>query len=163
MKNVLLTSLIFSLLVIASCKKKESPAKSTTPPPPNTSVNSFTLKKDGNPYTANYVLVSQVDEDALAIETRIVYNEVNNNTYGGFIRRSIQPGTYVLEDGESEYFSLFHIQDENNMFGWSHGSLTVLSNDTVAKVMHCNFEIHLFNDEIDLYPHVTDGDMTIHY
>ncbi len=109
-------------------------------------------------------MVSQVDEDEIGFETRIVYNQVDNNTYGGFIRRSIQPGTYVLEDGESEYFALLHIQDANTMFGWEQGSLTVLSNDTVAKVMHCTFEILLYNDDCDgSCPQITDGDMTLHY
>jgi len=162
MKNLFLISLIFSLLFSTACKKKETTPKSTNPP--STSYpNSFTLKKEGIPYTANYVLVSQVDEDAIGFETRMVYNDVVNNTYGGFIRRSIQPGTYLLVDGESNDFSLLHSQDANTQFGWSEGSLTVLSNDTVAKVMHCTFEIHLYNDEIDQYPQVTDGDMTLHY
>lgn len=159
MKNIFVIAFIFPLLFVVSCKK-ETPTKSTNSPASN---NSFTLKKEGIPYTANFVFVSLVDEDVLGFETRIIYNEVSNNTYAGFIRRSIQPGTYALTDGESEYFSLFHIQDENTMFGWSHGSLTVLSNDTVTKVMQCNFEMTLYNDEIDQYPEITDGSMTIHY
>lgn len=165
MKNLFILSFIFSLLFIVSCKKKETTTKSTTPPPPSTSFpNSFTLKKEGVPYTANYVFVSQVDEDALGFETRMVYNEVSNNTYAGFIRRSIQPGTYALEDGESDDFVLLHGQDENTMFGWEEGSLTVLSNDTVAKVMHCTFEILLYNDDCDgSCPQITDGEMTLHY
>lgn len=163
MKNLFLISLIFSLLFSVSCKKKETTPKSTNPP--STSYpNSFTLKKEGVPYTANYVLVSQVGEDEVGFETRIVYNQVDNNTYGGFIRRSIQPGTYALEGGESEYFELYHIQDANTLFGWEEGSLTVLSNDTVAKVMHCTFEILLYNDDCDgSCPHITEGDMTLHY
>ncbi len=158
--NILI--LLLASFVAFSCKKKDSTAK-TNNPPPSTTTNSFTLKKEGIPYTANYVLVSQVDEDELSFETRIVYNDVVNNTYGGFIKRSIQPGTYVLEDGESEYFALFHSQDASTYFGWSDGTLTVLSNDTIAKVMHCNFEITLYNDEIDQYPEITEGDFTFHY
>ena len=164
MKNLFFISFIFSLLFAVSCKKKENPSKSTTPPPSTASPNSFTLKKDGIAYTANYVMVSQVDEDLLSFETRIVSNEVSNNTYAGSIRRTIQPGTYALEEGESEYFSLFHAQDANTLFGWEEGSLTVLSNDTVAKVMHCTFEILLYNDDCDgSCPQITDGDMTLHY
>ncbi|MGV3609997.1 MAG: hypothetical protein ACO1N0_03540 [Fluviicola sp.] len=157
--------LFFVCLLAFSCKKKETTTTKDITPPPNTaSPNSFTLKKEGVPYTANYVFVSQVDEDALGFETRIVSNEVSNNTYAGFIRRSIQPGTYVLEDGESEDFSLLHAQDENTLFGWEEGSLTVLSNDTVAKVMHCTFEVLLYNDDCDgSCPQITDGEMTLHY
>ncbi|MNK02234.1 hypothetical protein D3C87_200540 [compost metagenome] len=161
MKNRLLILLAFSFLFLVSCKKKENPTKSNNPA--NTSSNSFKLKKEGVPYSATHVSVSLIDDDVLGFEAWAVLNQVHNNTYAGFIRRSIQPGTYALETGESGYFSLFHIQDEHTMFGWSHGSLTVLSNDTVSKVMHCNFEIHLYNDEIDQYPHVTDGEMTLHY
>lgn len=163
MKNVFLISCIFSLLFAVSCKKKETTPKDNTPPPSTASPNSFSLKKDGVPYTANFVFVSLVGENTLSFETRLVYTDVANNTYGGFIRRNIQPGTYTIQDGESDSFSLLHSQDENTPFGWSEGSITVLSNDTVAKVMHCTFEVHLYNDEVDLYPLVTDGDMTLHY
>lgn len=156
MKITFLSILLFALLPLTSCKKKETPTKSTNP-------NSFTLKKDGVPYSPNYIFVSQVDEDALSIETHIVNQYPWDNSYGIFIKRSISPGTYIGEDGESEYFSIIHNQDSTAMFGWESSSLTVLSNDTVQKVMHCIFEATLYNDEIDLYPEITDGEMTIHY
>lgn len=161
MKNLLIICLSFSLLIIGACKKKES-TKSTTPPP-TAYPNSFKLKKDGVPYDANYVFVSLVDEDVLSVETRMVYNQVDNNTYGVFIKRSIPPGTYVSEE-ESEYFSIYHIQDPNTLFGWETNTLTVLSNDTVQKILHCTFEATLYNDDCDgNCPEITEGEMTIHY
>lgn len=162
MRITYLCILLFTLIALTSCKKETTP-KSTNPPNSFTSPNDFTLKKEGVAYSPNYILVSQVDEDALSVETYMVYQQPENNTYGIFIKRTITPGTYISEDGESEYFSIYHIQDANTLFGWENSSLTVLSNDTAQKVLHCTFEAKLFNDEIDLYPEVTDGEMTIHY
>ena len=157
MRITLLSILLFALLPLTSCKKKEIPTKSTNP-------NSFTLKKDGVPSSPNYIYVSQVDEDALSVETYIAYQQPENNTYGILIKRSIAPGTYISEDGESEYFSIFHIQDSTTMFGWENSLLTILSNDTVQKVLHCTFEATLYNDDCDgSCPQITNGEMTIHY
>lgn len=160
MKTNILYILILLLLPLSACKKKENTPKTNTN---STSTNSFKLKKDGVPYHATVVSVSLIDEDLLGVEAYKVYQQVDNNTYAVIIRKSIAPGTYALEDGESDLFAIYHIQDSNTVFGWSHGSLTVLSNDSLTGVMHCTFEVTLFNDEIDQYPEVTDGEMTIHY
>jgi hypothetical protein len=160
MRITCLSIFVFALVVMTSCKK-ETPTKTTDPPSTPISQNNFTLKKEGALYSPNYIFVSQVDDDVLSVETYMVFQQPENNTYAIMIKRSIEPGTYLLEDGESEYFSIYHIQDANTYFGWEHGALTVLSNDTVQKVLHCNFEAKLFNDEIDQYPEVTDGEMTI--
>ncbi|MDF3028823.1 MAG: hypothetical protein K0S23_3130 [Fluviicola sp.] len=158
MKIIFLSILLLVALFSAtSCKKKESPTKSTNS-------NSFTLKKDGVLYSPNYILVSQVDEDALSVETHIVNQYPWDNSYVIFIKRSISPGTYLGEDGESDYFSLIHNQDSTNMFGWETSSLTVLSNDTLTGVLHCTFEVLLYNDDCEgSCPQITDGEMTIHY
>lgn len=159
MKTNQLFILFFLLLSIGACKKKESP----TPETPTVSNNIFKLKKDGVPYSANYINVSSFDPDFLTVQTQAVYLDVYNNTYGVTIWKSIPPGTYLLEDGVSNYFTIIHSQDQNTGFGWEHGTVTVLSNDTIQKVIHCNFEIKLSNDEINQYPEITDGDMTVHY
>lgn len=158
MKIIFLSILLLATLLPAtSCKKKENPTKSTNP-------NSFTLKKDGVPYSPNYIVISQVDDDILSVETYMTYQQPENNTYGIFIKRSIVPGTYISADGESEYFSIFHIQDSTTMFGWENSSLTVLSNDTVSGLLHCTFEALLYNDDCEgSCPQITDGEMTIHY
>jgi hypothetical protein len=157
MKITFLSILLVALLPLSSCKKKETKT-------PTKSINSFTLKKDGVPYSPNYILVSQVDEDALSVETHIVNQPPWDNSYAIFIKRSISPGTYIGEDGESEYFSMIHNQDSTNMFGWETSSLTVLSNDTLTGVLHCTFEVLLYNDDCDgSCPQITDGEMTIHY
>lgn len=157
MRFPFLSVVLFALLPLTACKKKETPTKNTTP-------NSFTLKKDGIPYSPNYIYVSQVDDDVLSVETYITYQQPENNTYGILIKRSIVPGTYISEDGESEYFSVFHIQDSTAMFGWENSSLTVISNDTVSRLLHCTFDVLLYNDDCDgSCPQITDGEMTIHY
>lgn len=158
MKITFLSILLFALLPLFSCKKKEkeTPTKSLNS-------NSFTLKKDGIPYSPNYILVSQVDEDALSVETHIINQPPWDNSYAIFIKRSISPGTYIAVDGESEYFSMIHNKD-STMFGWENSTLNVLSNDTVIKVLHCTFEVLLYNDDCDgSCPQITDGEMTIHY
>lgn len=159
MKTPHLCTLLLALLMLGSCKK-DSPVKTNNSPG---TPNSFTLKKDGVPYNPNYIIAGIVDEDAISVETYMVYGQPENNTYGLFIRKSITPGTYALEDGESENFSIIHIQDSTAYFGWSDGSLTVLSNDTITKILHCTFDVNLYNDEIDQYPHITEGEMTINY
>lgn len=162
MKIKLLTLLLVTLSVV-SCKKKTSETKNTSSNT-NPSLNSFTLKKDGITYTPTYVSGNIVDEDAIAVEAYQVYGQPENNTYGLFVRKSITPGTYILQDGESGDFGLYHIQDSNHLFGWSNGSVTVISNDTTAGILHCTFDLFLYNDFCDgNCPHITDGEMTIHY
>lgn len=160
MKTNHLGILFILLLSIGSCKKKESPIIKA---PTTVSNNVFKLKKDGVPYSANYINVSSFDPDFVTVQTQTVYLDTYNNTYGVTIWKSISPGTYLLEDGVSNYFTIIHSQDQNTGFGWEHGTLTVLSNDTIQKVMQCNFEVKLFNDEINQYPEITDGEMTIYY
>lgn len=159
MKFTFLSILLLVLLPVISCKKKDKKTET-----PTKSINSFTLKKNGVPYSPNYIFVSQVDEDALSVETYMVYQQPENNTYGLFIKRSIAPGTYTSVDGESEFFSLLHIQDSTSYYGWEQSTLNVLSNDTLTKVLHCTFEVLLYNDDCDgNCPQITDGEITIHY
>jgi hypothetical protein len=154
--------LLFAGFLAFSCKKKNSETKSTNPP--NSSLNSFTLKKDGMLYTPNTVLAGLSDEDMISIETYMVYGQPENNAYGLFVRKSITPGIYLLEDGESGDFGIYHSQDASNFYGWSDGTLNVLSNDTTAGVLHCKFDVYLYNDDCKgNCPHITDGEMTIHY
>lgn len=158
--NILVISLVGILAF--SCKKKESETKSTNSP--TGSLNSFTLKKDGVSYTPNTILVGLADEDLLSIETYMIYGQPENNTYALLIRKSIPPGIYPLEDGESPYFGIYHIQDADHLYGWSDGSLNVLSNDTTAGILHCKFDVYLYHDDCKgSCPHITDGEMTIHY
>jgi hypothetical protein len=162
MRIAFLNILLFALVLGTSCKKKETTTKSTNPPP-NSSLNQFTLKKDGVLYTPNTINAS-VDEDGIGIETYMNNTQVNNNSYGLFVRKSITPGTYILEDGESDDFGILHSQDANTYFGWSNGTLTVLSNDTVTGVLHCTFGVLLYNDDCEgSCPQITDGEMTIYY
>lgn len=163
MKIAGLSLFLFFLVIAGSCKKKESETKSTTSPNP-TPLNSFTLKKDGVPYNPGYIFASIVDDDVISVETYVVYGQAENNAYGLLVRKSITPGIYALQDGESENFGIYHSQDANNQYGWSDGSLTVLSNDTTAGIMHCTFDVFLYNDDCEgSCPHITDGEMTIHY
>ncbi|WP_430403390.1 hypothetical protein [Fluviicola sp.] len=158
MKIAFLNILLFALVLGTSCKKKDKETEA-----PTKITNSFTLKKDGVPYSPNYILVSQVDEDALSVETHIVNQPPWDNSYAIAIKRSISPGTYIGVDGESEYFSMIHNKD-STMFGWESSTLNVLSNDTVTKVLHCTFEVLLYNDDCEgSCPQITDGEMTIHY
>lgn len=158
--NILI--LLFAGSILVACKKKDPETKSTNPS--NSSLNSFTLKKDGVLYTPNTILVGLADEDLLSIETYMVYGQSENNTYGLFIRKSITPGIYLLEDGESPDFGIYHSQDAAHLYGWSDGALNVLSNDTTAGILHCKFDVYLYHDDCKgSCPHITDGEMTIHY
>lgn len=158
MKIIFLSILLLVLIPVISCKKKDKETET-----PTKSINSFTLKKDGVPYSPNYILVSQVDEDALSVETHIVNQPPWDNSYAIVIKRSISPGTYIGVDGESNYFSMIHNKD-STLYGWESSTLNVLSNDTLTGVLHCTFEVLLYNDDCDgNCPQITDGEMTIHY
>jgi len=149
------------ILILSLFSCQDDPVIPNNPP---SNSNSFTLKKDGVNYNPVQVIVGLFDEDIIGIETRAIPNDVVNNTYGLYIKRSIVPGIYGLVDGESEYFGLLHSASEDFYFGWEDGTLNVLSNDTVAKIMHCQFEVTLYNDNCEgNCPEITDGEFTIHY
>lgn len=145
-------------LISFSCKKKVSNKTG------NSGVQiSFSLKKDGVFYFSNNITVGLVDSNTIMLEVYPYSGQVANNAYGAMIRRNVLPGTYSIVEGESNEFYLLHIQDTNTMFGPDTGTFTVISNDTINKIMHATFELTMYNDEVDLYPNITEGEFTIRY
>lgn len=143
--------------LILSCKKEKP-----TGTPSKSNYNSFTLKKDGVSYSANSITISAYD-NVISFEALATASQMDYNSYAGFIRKDITPGTYSILEGVSDDFSLYHFRDSNSEYGPNNGTLTVISNDTVSKTIHCTFEISLYNDQLDEYPLITNGNLTFHY
>lgn len=154
---------ILSIIILFGMFSCQDDPVTPTNPPSNTS-NSFTLRKDGVIYNPVQITVSLLDTDIVGIATYASPNDGVNNTYGISVKKSISAGNYILTDGESEYFSLLHSVSEDVYYGWEHGTLEVVSNDTSAKVMHCKFEMTLYSDDcVWACPEITEGEFTIHY
>jgi hypothetical protein len=154
----------FFLLLIAvpllfSCKK-ETTTKSST----STNLSTFTLKKDGVPYASNGVYLSLADENTIYFESYLnAFQQVQLNSYAGMIQRNAQPGTYQIIDGECPVFTMIHYDLDSNFYGLGNGSFTILSNDTINKVIEATFDLDMYNDEIDIYPVISEGELTFHY
>ncbi|MCC6701238.1 MAG: hypothetical protein IT221_06925 [Fluviicola sp.] len=152
---------LFLLLIAAplffSCKKKNE-TKSTS------GTYTFSLKKDGVPFTSNNVYVTLADENTIYFESyNSLTQQLQYNSYAGVIRRDVLPGTYQIIDGESEEFSLYHLDIDSIYYGPGNGTFTVISNDTINKIIQATFELDLYNDGVDIYPLITEGELTFHY
>ncbi len=157
MKSIFI--ICFTCFTFFSCKKENA-----TNNLPSKNLTYFMLKKDGVPYSANFLNVTEVISDnSIYIEALTTPSNIANNSYALTVRRNIVPGTYAIIEGESSDFSLYHFRDENSEFGPDTGQITIISNDTILKKMHATFELSLYNDNIDEYPVISNGQFEIQY
>jgi hypothetical protein len=162
MKIILFTTLSLFIL-FSSCKKKEK--DSVTNNPTSTNTNSFTLKKDGVPYTAGKINISDTTP-YIGIQAHISPTQVNMETYSMSLDKYIQPGIYDEENSPislSSICAFIHIYNAQQVFLMDDGEINILSNDTVNKTIEFNFKFTLNEDLGTGIVQITDGHCKVHY
>lgn len=140
MKNKLITLFSFSVLLIASCEKKDHSPNSGTANPD--SITQFRLKHNGILFTTYHPEVA-LNEFMIGIAAGVPGETGNYYQLG--IRRNIQPGTYEYTGSIDDPFT-FMILSDQLVFTEEHGSVTVLSNDTILKKIVFNFEFEMLEN-----------------
>ncbi len=139
MKNYLLILLSISCLVFASCKKKETTKSDENNP---AFINSFRLKHNGVFYSTNSPAVS-ANNSWIGVNAGTLGETGNYYQLG--VKRNLLPGTYEYT-GSIDDAALFMIISDQLVFSENHGSITILSNDTVSRKMEFNFEFEMLED-----------------
>lgn len=139
MKQHIFILLSLSLLVFGACKKKkeEKPKSDAT-----VFVDSFSLKQDGVLYTTNSPDASS--NTAWIGVTAGTIGETGNFYQVG-VKKNLLPGTYEYQGGMDDVIQFIMISDQL-VYSVNHGSITVLSNDTVLKQMEFDFEFEMLED-----------------
>lgn len=133
---ILLFSLTFFLL--AACKKDDTTSKTNTP----ATSNPFSLKHNGILFTTYNPNIA-LNEFMIGITAGTIGE--TGNFYQLGIRRNIQPGTYEYT-GSIDDPIVFLIISDQLVYTEEHGSLTVLSNDTILKKIEFNFEFEMLEN-----------------
>jgi|GEM_PF-5996289 len=158
MKITLLSILAFLTFTISSCKKENvKPA-----PTGSSSTDSFLLLENGVPFLAKKIIIESAWTGHTKIDARSVPNEPHNKAYNMSLRNDLQPGEYSHNQVPGGTFTLSYYKPGQS-FVINHGTIHILSNDTVAKKMDFTFEAELVdimsNDNIQ----VTNGKSTVYY
>lgn len=157
MKNHIFILLSLSLLAFTACKKE----KKETPKSDATVFNdSFSLKQDGVLYTTN-------SPDVAANNTWIGVTAGTIGETGNFyqigVQKNLLPGTYEYQGGMDDVIQYLMISDQL-VYVINHGSVTVISNDTVLKRMEFDFEFEMYEDNTHLDTiQITEGHARISY
>jgi hypothetical protein len=140
MKKHLLILLSIAILVFTACKKKETNQQSDG----NNQIwgNSFSLKHNGIFYSTNSPSVSA---NATWIGVNAGAVGETGNYYQLGVKRNLLPGTYEYT-GSIDDAVLFLVISDQLVYAENHGSITVLSNDTILKKMEFNFEFEMLED-----------------
>jgi hypothetical protein len=139
MKKYIFILLSLSLLGFTACKKekKEKPKSDAT-----VFVDSFSLKQDGVLYTTDS---PELATNATWIGVTAGTIGETGNFYQLGVKRNLLPGTYEYEGGINDVVQFIMISDQL-VYSVNHGSITVLSNDTVLKQMEFDFEFEMLED-----------------
>jgi len=163
MKRYLPLILSLSFLIATACKKKETTPKS--PNPANS--NSFTLKKDGVPYSAGQILITSSEtSEYIGITAHLNAVQQNIQSYSMNLNKHIQPGTYDETNSPislSDICAFVHIYNELQVFYMDDGKITILTNDTVAKKIEFNFKLNLLETTGPESVSITEGHAKISY
>lgn len=157
MKNHIFILLSLSLLAFTACKKE----KKETPKSDATVFNdSFSLKQDGVLYTTN-------SPDVAANNTWIGVTAGTIGETGNFyqigVQKNLLPGTYEYQGGMNDVIQYLMISDQL-VYVINHGSVNVVSNDTVLKRMEFDFEFEMYEDNTHLDTiQITEGHARISY
>ena len=157
MKQHIFILLSLSLLVFGACKKKkeEKPKSDAT-----VFVDSFSLKQDGILYTTNSPDASS--NPAWIGVTAGTIGETGNFYQIG-IKKNLLPGTYEYQGGMDDVIQFIMISDQL-VYSVNHGSITVLSNDTVLKQMEFDFEFEMLEDNSHSDTiQITEGHARVNY
>lgn len=138
MKNFLILLLVFSFLPATSCKKKKNTPNTGNP----ASTTVFRLKHNGVLFTTNNPNV-ETNSSMVSITAGIIGETGNYYILG--IKKNLLPGTYSYT-GSIDDALTFTIISDQLIYVENHGSITILSNDTVLKKMEFNFEFEMLED-----------------
>lgn len=147
----------FITILSFSCKKDKDIVPSNTN---GTFFNSFSLKHNGVLYSSNSPTVSA---NNTWIEVDAGVPGETGNYYQLGVKRNLLPGTYEYT-GSIDDAVLFLVISNQLVYTENHGSITVLSNDTVLKKMEFDFEFEMLenNTHSDTIQ-ITEGHCKIHY
>lgn len=157
MKIIYSVLLLFITMFSFSCKKDKDKAPSNTN---GTFVNSFSLKHNGVLYSTNSPAVS-ANTTWIGVNAGTIGETGNYYQLG--VKRNLLPGTYEYT-GSIDDAVLFLVISDQLVYAENHGSITVLSNDTVLKKMEFDFEFEMLEDNSHSDTiQVTEGHCKVHY
>ncbi|MDF3028824.1 MAG: hypothetical protein K0S23_3131 [Fluviicola sp.] len=138
MKSKLILLFGLTLFSLSACKKDNTTPETSTP----ATSNPFSLKHDDILFTTYNPNVT-LNEFMIGITAGTIGE--TGNFYQLGIKRNIQPGTYEYT-GSTDDPIVFLIISDQLVFTEEHGSLTVLSNDTILKKIVFNFEFEMLEN-----------------
>lgn len=148
--------LFILLLSIGACKKKENAPVTNNP----SSTNVFRLKNNGVLFTTNNPGVS-TNQTMIGINAGVISETGTSYQLG--IKKNLLPGTYPYTGSIDDPLTFTIISDQL-IYVENHGSITVLSNDTVLKKIVFNFEFEMLEDNSHSDTlQITEGSATISY
>lgn len=155
-KLIFLISISISFLAFQACKKEKKSTSSAT----SFFSTSFSLKHNGMLYTTNSPNVT-TNSSWLGITAGTI--GATGNYYQIGINKHLTPGTYQYT-GSMDDVMVFLVISNQVIYAENHGSITILSNDTVAKRMEFNFEFEMLenNTHADTIQ-ITEGHAKISY
>lgn len=157
MKVIHLALFFFIIIASFSCKKDKDTASSNTN---STFVNSFSLKHNGALYFSNSPAVS-ANNTWIGVNAGTIGETGNYYQLG--VKRNLIPGTYEYT-GSMDDAVVFLVISDQLVYTENHGSITVLSNDTVLKKMEFDFEFEMWEDNTHSNTiQITEGHAKISY
>lgn len=137
-KLIFLISVSISFLAFQACKKEKKSTSSAT----SSFSTSFSLKHNGILYTTNSPNVT-TNSSWLGITAGTI--GATGNYYQLSLRKNLLPGTYEYEGGINDVMTFLVFSDQL-VYTINHGSITVVSNDTILKRLEFNFEFEMLED-----------------
>lgn len=156
---------LFTGLLVFSCKKPETKPKTnaTGPTNPFTSVNSFFLKKEGVAFTPVYLEVS--DPFGYAVAVYAAANlQSNADVYSMMINKEIPVGTYDYETLVEEYGCWFSYSSPDlELYSINDGTFQITHQDTTGNILEMKFQFEMEDPNTGQTYQVTEGKLKVYY